>query len=60
MSETVPDLNHALAHAHTLGLERIGWLEAQVTELKTLPAGWPVGYTGAYRTRRETRLAQGR
>lgn len=31
----------------TLGLERIGWLEAQVTELKTLPAGWPVGYTGA-------------
>ena len=23
----------------TLGLERIGWLEAQVTELKTLPAG---------------------
>lgn len=41
----------------TLGLERIGWLEAQVTELKTLPAGWPVGYTGAYRTRRETRLA---
>ena len=38
----------------TLGLERIGWLEAQVTEL---PAGWPVGYTGAYRTRRETRLA---
>ena len=41
----------------TLGLERIGWLEAQVTELKTLPAGWPVGYTGAYCTRRETRLA---
>lgn len=41
----------------TLGLERIGWLEAQVTELKTLPAGWLVGYTGAYRTRRETRLA---
>ena len=41
----------------TLGLERIGWLEAQVTELKTLPAGWPVGYTGAYCPRRETRLA---
>ena len=40
-----------------LGLEKIGWLETRVTELKTLPAGWPVGYTGAYRTKRETRLA---
>lgn len=41
----------------TLGLERIGWLETRVQELKTLPAGWQVGYLGAYRTRRETRLA---
>lgn len=41
----------------TLGLEKVGWLETRVAELKTLPAGWPVGYTGAYRTRRETRLA---
>ena len=41
----------------TLGLEKIGWLETRVAELKTLPAGWPVGYTGAYRTKRETRLA---
>ena len=41
----------------TLGLEKIGWLETRVAELKTLPAGWSVGYTGAYRTKRETRLA---
>lgn len=40
-----------------LGLEKIGWLETRVAELKTLPAGWSVGYTGAYRTKRETRLA---
>ncbi|MBP8204479.1 MAG: peptide chain release factor N(5)-glutamine methyltransferase, partial [Giesbergeria sp.] len=33
MSETVPDLNHALAHAHTLGLERI---DAQLLLLHTL------------------------
>ena len=50
-------LQGRLSVPDTLGLERIGWLEAQVTELKTLPAGWPVGYTGAYCTRRETRLA---
>lgn len=41
----------------TLGLEKIGWLEAPVAECKTLPAGWRVGYAGTYRTRRETRLA---
>lgn len=29
----------------TLGLEKVGWLETRVAELKTLPAGWPVGYT---------------
>lgn len=26
-----------------LGLEKIGWLETRVAELKTLPAGWSVG-----------------
>lgn len=40
-----------------LGLEKIGWLETQVMELKDLPSGWKVGYAGAYRTRRPTRLA---
>ena len=40
-----------------LGLEKIGWLETQVMELKDLPSGWKVGYTGAYRTKRPTRLA---
>lgn len=41
----------------TLALERIGWLETRISELKTLPAGWRVGYLGTYRTKRETRLA---
>ena len=40
-----------------LGLEKIGWLETQVMELKDLPSGWKVGYAGAYRTKRPTRLA---
>ena len=40
-----------------LGLEKIGWLETQIMELKDLPSGWQVGYTGTYRTRRPTRLA---
>lgn len=31
--------------------------ETQVMELKDLPSGWKVGYAGAYRTRRPTRLA---
>ena len=41
----------------TLGLERIGWLEAQVTELWTEYGELFEIWTGAYRTRRETRLA---
>ena len=43
------------------GMGRYGFLPQETAEaaalLQALPAGWPVGYTGAYRTRRETRLA---
>ena len=38
-------------------LERVGYLEAQVIDVKTLPAGSGVGYGGATRVKRETQVA---
>ena len=38
-------------------LERVGFLEAQVIDLKTLPAGSSVGYGGEAKLARQTRVA---
>lgn len=38
-------------------LNRLGKLEAQVIETKTVPAGYSIGYNGQYKTKRETKLA---
>lgn len=38
-------------------LNRIGSLEADVIEIKTVPAGYSVGYNGQYKTKRETKIA---
>lgn len=38
-------------------LNRLGRLEAEVIELKTVPAGYAVGYNGLYKTKRETKIA---
>ncbi len=38
-------------------LNRIGSLEADVIEIKTVPAGYSIGYNGLYKTKRETRIA---
>ena len=40
-----------------LPLEKIGWLEADVAELHSLPKGHNVGYTNIYYTKRATRTA---
>ncbi len=38
-------------------LNRLGNLEAEVIETKTVPAGYSIGYNGQYKTKRETKLA---
>ena len=38
-------------------LNRLGRLESEVIELKTVPAGYAVGYNGLYKTKRETKIA---
>lgn len=39
------------------GLNRLGSLEAEVVDVKTVPAGYSVGYNGTYTTKRETKIA---
>lgn len=38
-------------------LNRIGSLEADVIEIKTVPSGYSIGYNGEYTTKRETKIA---
>lgn len=38
-------------------LNKIGSLEADVIEIKTVPSGYCVGYNGLYKTKRETKIA---
>jgi alanine racemase len=38
-------------------LNRLGSLEADVIEIKTVPKGYSVGYNGLYKTKRETKIA---
>lgn len=39
------------------GLNRLGSLEAEIVDVKTVPAGYSVGYNGTYTTKRETKIA---
>lgn len=38
-------------------LNRLGSLEADVIEIKTVPAGYSIGYNGLYTTKHETKIA---
>lgn len=38
-------------------LNRLGTLEAEVVEVKTVPKGYCIGYNGLYKTKRETKIA---
>lgn len=40
-----------------LGLEKIGELQSQVTEINTLPKDFNVGYLNTYKTKAETKIA---
>lgn len=38
-------------------LHRLGRLEAEVADVKTVPAGYSIGYNGLFKTKRETKIA---
>ena len=46
-----------VAVPNTLGLQPVGWAEAEIEELRTLPKGHTVGYGAATALKRETRCA---
>lgn len=41
----------------SIKLNRIGLLESEVIEIKTVPSGYSIGYNGLFKTKRETKIA---
>ncbi len=46
-----------LSFQNTIGLKRIGYLEAQVAEIKELPKGFNIGYSNTYTTPKKMKVA---
>ena len=46
-----------LAFPTNLGFKKVGFLKANVSEIKVLPKGFNVGYGNAYTTKKETKVA---
>lgn len=42
---------------NTTGLKKIGVLETQISEIKTVPKNFNIGYLDTYKTKKETRIA---
>ncbi len=46
-----------VSFSNTLGLKRIGTFETKVSEIKTLPKKYYIGYSNACKTKKETKIA---
>lgn len=46
-----------LSIPNTFGFKKVGYLKSNVAEIKNIPAGYNIGYSNAYKTKKETKIA---